>query len=90
MSKVKATPSARKLTIQIGVCRRMAKEAAYYVKEVADNTAKNQKMRDEGKDPYDIQKQEEVLAESVMMVPDSRRRLGEAIDKLEEMLVCVN
>lgn len=27
-----------------------------------------------GKDPYDIRKQEEVLSESYMMVPDSKRR----------------
>jgi len=29
-------------------------------------------MRDDGKDPYDIRKQEEVLQESYMMVPDSK------------------
>lgn len=36
------------------------KEVASYEKEAKDNEAKVQKMRDDGKDPYDIRKQEEV------------------------------
>jgi len=43
-------------------------------------TARIQKMRDDGKDPYDIRKQEEVLQESYMMVPDSKARLETAIE----------
>lgn len=31
-----------------------------YEKEAKDNEAKVQEMRDDGKDPYDIRKQEEV------------------------------
>jgi len=42
--------------------------------------ARIQKMRDDGKDPYDIRKQEEVLQESYMMVPDSKARLETAIE----------
>ena len=38
----------------------MLKEVASYEKEAKDNEAKVQKMRDEGKDSYDIRKQEEV------------------------------
>ena len=87
MSKKSSNPFARKLSVQVGVCKRMSKEADYYVKEVAENTAKVEKMKADEKDPYDIKKQEEVLDESIMMVPDSRRRLGEAIDKLAELLV---
>lgn len=84
-SKVDSSFS-RKLTIQMGVCKRMSKEASYYVKEVAENTARVQKMRDDDKDPFDIKKQEEVLEESVMMVPDSRRRLGEVMRALQGLL----
>lgn len=32
---------------------------------------------------------EEVLAESVMMIPDSQRRLDEAIKKLSDLLVII-
>ena len=54
-----------------------------YEKEVEQNEAKVQKMRDEGKDQYDIRKQEEVLQESYMMVPDSKARLENAIADLD-------
>ena len=40
-------------------------------------------MRDDGKDEYDIRKQEEVLQESYMMVPDSKARLEIAIEELK-------
>lgn len=39
---------------------RMIKEVASYEKEAKENEAKVQKMRDDGKDPADIRKQEEV------------------------------
>eukprot|EP00603_Paraphysomonas_imperforata_P009322 CAMPEP_0114435880 /NCGR_PEP_ID=MMETSP0103-20121206/13105_1 /TAXON_ID=37642 ORGANISM="Paraphysomonas imperforata, Strain PA2" /NCGR_SAMPLE_ID=MMETSP0103 /ASSEMBLY_ACC=CAM_ASM_000201 /LENGTH=125 /DNA_ID=CAMNT_0001606013 /DNA_START=32 /DNA_END=412 /DNA_ORIENTATION=- len=87
MSKAKTSnPYARKLTIQMGVCKRMSKEASYYVKEVEENSARVKKMKEDDQDPFDIKKQEEVLDESVMMVPDSRRRLGEVMQALEELL----
>ena len=58
----------RKLKIQLGVCKRLTKEVLSYENEVIKNEARVQKMKDEGKDPYDIRKQEEVLGESYMMV----------------------
>lgn len=39
-------------------------------------------MKDEGKDPYDIKKFEEVLSESYMMIPDSERRSKESLEDL--------
>ena len=39
----------------------MQKEGAAYEKESLQNEARVQKMRDEGRDQYDIKKQEEVL-----------------------------
>ena len=44
-------------------------------------------MRDDKKDEYDIRKQEEVLQESYMMVPDSKNRLETAINELEKLKV---
>ena len=46
-------------------------------------------MRDGGKDPYDIKKQEEVLQESYMMIPDSKARLQAALEDLKAFLVSV-
>ena len=46
----------KKLKIQLGVCKRMVKEVASYEKEVIQNEAKVQKMRDDGKDEYGTNK----------------------------------
>lgn len=76
----------KRLKVQIGVVKRMIKEVAAYEKEAIDNGARVQKMKDDGKDEYDIKKQEEVLAESQMMIPDSKNRLEAAIEKLSDVL----
>lgn len=73
----------KKLQTQLGICKRMVKEVQSYEKEVLVNEARVQKMRDEGKDPYDIRKQEEVLQESYMMIPDSKARLETTLADLE-------
>ena len=39
------------------------------------------------KDGYDIKKQEEVLQESLMMVPDCQRRLAKAFEELKNILL---
>jgi len=73
----------KKLKTQLGIVKRMQKEVASYEKEVETNEARVQKMRDEGKDPYDIRKQEEVLQESYMMIPDSKARLESTLVELK-------
>ncbi|CAM9606575.1 unnamed protein product [Chrysoparadoxa australica] len=72
----------RQLKIKTGVCRRMLKEVSCYEEEAATNEAKVQKMKDEGMDSHDIAKQEEVLQESLMMIPDSTNRLEKALEDL--------
>ncbi|CAM9772221.1 unnamed protein product, partial [Ectocarpus sp. 8 AP-2014] len=64
----------------------MVKEVASYEVEAKENEAKVQKMRDDGKDAYDIRKQEEVLQESYMMIPDSKSRLAKALEDMEGFL----
>ena len=49
--------SAKKLKVQIGVCKRMIKEVASYEKEAVTNEARIQKMRDDGRDIYGIYRQ---------------------------------
>ncbi|CAM9535227.1 unnamed protein product [Discosporangium mesarthrocarpum] len=83
--------TARQLRIKVGVCKRMVKEVAGYEKEAKENEVKVQKMRDDGKDPYDIRKQEEassswVLQESYMMIPDSKDRLQTSLEDLRAFL----
>ena len=84
-----AAEENKKLKIQIGVCKRLSKEVLSYEKEVITNEAKVQKMKDDGKDPYDIRKQEEVLGESYMMVPDSKNRLEAALFELANIIVSI-
>eukprot|EP00598_Pedospumella_elongata_P001524 CAMPEP_0184979120 /NCGR_PEP_ID=MMETSP1098-20130426/9482_1 /TAXON_ID=89044 /ORGANISM="Spumella elongata, Strain CCAP 955/1" /LENGTH=135 /DNA_ID=CAMNT_0027502389 /DNA_START=37 /DNA_END=444 /DNA_ORIENTATION=- len=76
----------KQIKIQLGICKRMIKEVASYEKEVTTNEAKIQKMKDDGKDSYDIRKQEEVLQESYMMIPDSKSRLEKVILELVGIL----
>ena len=73
---------AAKLKTLLWIAKRMVKEVDAYEKEVVTNTDKVQKMRDEDKDEYDIRKQEEVLQESLMMIPDSKGRLETALSNL--------
>lgn len=73
----------KQLQVKIGVVKRLAKEAAYYVKETNENEAKLAKMKEEGKDFYDIKKFNEVLDESKMMIPDSEARLKRNVEELD-------
>ena len=78
---------SKKLKLQLGVSKRLVKEVASYEREVLCQESKVQKMKDEGKDVYDIRKQEEVLQESYMMVPDSKGRFEASIFELSNTLV---
>lgn len=61
----------------------LTKEVAYYKQEVLENETKLQEMKDQNKNPHDIKKFEEVLGESKMMIPDSKKRLDQALSDLE-------
>lgn len=76
-------PRVKALRIKTGIVRRLAKEKVMYEKEVEEQRVRIQKYKDQGKDEHDIRKQEEVLQESVMMVPDCQRRLVKAYDELK-------
>ena len=65
---------------------RLLKEVAYYAQEVKDNKAKLEGMKSENRDAHDIKYFQKVLDESYMMVPDSERRLKQALDDLSVFL----
>ncbi|XP_060072114.1 tubulin-specific chaperone A-like [Ylistrum balloti] len=77
-----ADPTMKQLKIQTGVVKRITKERYAYEKEAEMIEKKVEKMKAEGKDEYDIRKQEEVLEESRSMMPDTKRRLKKGIDSL--------
>uniref|UniRef100_A0A251VGL2 Tubulin-specific chaperone A n=1 Tax=Helianthus annuus TaxID=4232 RepID=A0A251VGL2_HELAN len=45
-------------------------------------------MKEKGVDPYDLKQQENVLAESRIMIPDCCKRLESSLADLKGILVC--
>ncbi|ERM95695.1 tubulin-folding cofactor A [Amborella trichopoda] len=78
--------TVRSLKIKTGTCKRILKELHSYEKEVEKEAAKTSDMKERGADPYDLKQQENVLAESRMMIPDCRKRLEAALSDLHAIL----
>lgn len=74
----------KQLKIATGSCKRLAKEVALYSKEAEEQAAKVEAMR-EG-DEYERRQQEAVLDETRRMLPDCRKRLQMARDKLQGLV----
>lgn len=81
-----ADPRIRQLKIKTGVVKRLAKEKCVYEKEADEQRAFIEKLKREGRDEYEIRKQEEVLQEALMMVPDCQRRLVRAFEDLSSIV----
>ncbi|KAK4416083.1 hypothetical protein Salat_2715700 [Sesamum alatum] len=79
----KKMATVRNLKIKTSTCKRIVKELHSYEKEVEREAAKTADMKAKGADPYDLKQQENVLAESRMMVPDCRKRLEAALSDLK-------
>ena len=62
-------------------------EIKMYETEQGQQEAKIAKMKEDGVDEYDVRKQEEVLAETVMMIPERRTALEAAAQDLTDLLV---
>ncbi|XP_022843547.1 tubulin-folding cofactor A [Olea europaea var. sylvestris] len=77
----------RNLKIKTSTCRRIVKELHSYEKEVEREAAKTADMKAKSADPYDLKQQENVLAESRMMIPDCHKRLEAALADLKATLV---
>ncbi|KAK1304412.1 Tubulin-specific chaperone A [Acorus calamus] len=76
----------RNLKIKTGTCKRILKELHSYEKEVENEAKKTADMKDSGADPYDLKQQENVLAESRMMIPDCHKRLDSSLADLKGTL----
>ncbi|CAA6667009.1 unnamed protein product [Spirodela intermedia] len=76
----------RNLKIKTSTCKRILKELHSYEKEVEKEAAKTADMKEKGADPYDLKQQENVLAESRMMIPDCRKRLEASLGDLKGTL----
>jgi tubulin-specific chaperone A len=69
-----ADPRIRQITIKTGVVKRLTKEKIVYEREAENQRNRIEKLKADNGDEHMIRKQEEVLQESLMMVPDCQRR----------------
>uniref|UniRef100_A0A5B7A2V9 Tubulin-specific chaperone A n=1 Tax=Davidia involucrata TaxID=16924 RepID=A0A5B7A2V9_DAVIN len=76
----------RNLKIKTATCKRIVKELHSYEREVEREAAKTADMKEKGADPYDLKQQENVLAESRMMIPDCRKRMEASLADLKGTL----
>jgi tubulin-specific chaperone A len=76
----------RDLKIKSGAVKRTTKEYIYYFKELETEKCRLEKMKSEGKDEYDIKQQENVVAESGIMIPETKKSLEQVLKALEDSL----
>ena len=80
----------RKLYIKSGMVRRLTREYSAYENEVRTQKDKILKMQDSAPEEHVLRKQEEILQESINMLPDTRRRLQVAYDGLKDFMKSVD
>lgn len=69
-----ADPRLRQLTIKTGVVKRLTKEKTVCEKEVVIEQNRLERFKGQGADEHVLKKQEEVISECLMMLPDTLRR----------------
>lgn len=69
-----ADPRLRQITIKTGVVKRLTKEKTVCEKEIDQQKVRIERLKAEGKDEYVMRKEDEILQETLMMVPDAHRR----------------
>ena len=79
----------RKLKIHIGIIKRLMGAVKFYEEVVKENIKNVEMMKLNGYCPYDIRKQEEVLSESYMMIPESKNKLEEALQTFKGIISIV-
>lgn len=67
-------PRLRQIKIKTGVLKRLTKEKTAYEKEIDQQKQRIERLRGEGKDEHVLKKEDEILQESLMMIPDTHRR----------------
>uniref|UniRef100_A0A7S3GJJ0 Tubulin-specific chaperone A n=1 Tax=Palpitomonas bilix TaxID=652834 RepID=A0A7S3GJJ0_9EUKA len=76
----------RAIKIQTKACQRYKKEIAYYKKEEEQQRSKIAKLQESGADGHDIDKQKEVLEETLQMIPECKNLLEQAVHELESLV----
>ncbi|XP_014244373.1 tubulin-specific chaperone A [Cimex lectularius] len=81
-----ADPRLKKIKVQTGVVKRLAREKVSYEQEVDSHKAKIEQFKKEGKDEAVVNKQIEILNETIPMIADTQRRLKKAFTEFEALL----
>ncbi|KAJ1892702.1 hypothetical protein GGI16_006937 [Coemansia sp. S142-1] len=100
-TKRAAAPTAQtQLKIKTGAVKRLVKEREIYVKEIADQQVRVEEYRQRAvsetdankRKTYDadLRKQNEVLEETVQMVPHMERRIRDAMQDLENLVLAMH
>lgn len=82
-----SNPNLRELKIKTGVLKRLIKEKTAYEIEVDQQKQRLEKLRNEGGESHVLKRNEEILQETLVMIPDSHRRLVKAFEDLNECLI---
>ncbi|EMR10176.1 hypothetical protein PNEG_01450 [Pneumocystis murina B123] len=76
----------REIEIKIGIVKRLICDLVSYKKELKMEEDIYLKREEEGEDEYVLRKQKQVIDECQRMIPDTERRLSEAVEKLSKDL----
>jgi tubulin-specific chaperone A len=76
----------KQLKIKSGIVKRITREFESYQKEIVKDKDRIEKLRDNGAGEHEIRKQEEVLQETISMVPNTRKRLQDALEELTNFM----
>ncbi|KAI8319253.1 tubulin binding cofactor A [Martensiomyces pterosporus] len=80
-----SSPVLRQLKIKAGAVKRLVKDKQGYLVEAEEQRRRIEELRQSDAHPTDIRKQNEVLEESLMMIPDTERRIRAAMQDLENL-----
>ncbi|XP_061658151.1 tubulin-specific chaperone A [Syngnathoides biaculeatus] len=81
-----ADPRIRQIKIKTGVLKRLAKEEASYRTEAKQQEEKIEQLKAAAADAFLIKQHMASLQETIMMIPDSRRRMTVAHADLLQLL----
>jgi len=79
-------PRIKQLRIKTGIVKRCGKEIVMYQKEAEQAKEKIKKMKEEGQDEYYIKKEDNLLQETLTVIPDCQRRFTNAYNELKALV----
>ena len=80
----------RQLKIKEGIIKRISKEYQSYQREIVYDKDRIVKLKSSGADEHKIRKQEQVLAETISMMPNTTKRLKDALDHFLQFMNEIN